>query len=354
MTISRNESWVAGVRRTMRFAFGAAVFRCRGAAGGPPPSPTIPPRQRWRSSESPGCQPLWMSLWWTASLIWTGWIIPRTATCPPARPSLGVGRLFQILALAVPMLAVLVLSDATPAQAQTNPRPPSKPVLTLRPWPHPHEKKVIVSGGQLIVLTHWELSWPKLDAGGLLLHYQFAAGEPEHIEIPPDTFSNINDEGEIYNYVRVIGPRDGVRTIQMRGRNYLANDCEGTGPCEGAGEWSDHPLVVRPDPPGLPLGQVEAPTITGSPALSEAGEDGAWTADETVEVTLTFSEAVTVDTTGGTPSIAGASGSIWAGPNRDARRICGEVARRSSSSATRSPRRTARTPRCWCRSTASP
>ncbi len=48
---------------------------------------------------------------------------------------------------------------------------------------------------------------------------------------------------------------------------------------------------------------VEPPTITDSPALSESGEDGAWTADETVEVTLTFSEAVTVDTTGGTPSV---------------------------------------------------
>ena len=49
--------------------------------------------------------------------------------------------------------------------------------------------------------------------------------------------------------------------------------------------------------------QVEAPTITGSPALSESGSDGTWTVGATVEVTLTFSEAVTVDTTGGTPSI---------------------------------------------------
>ena len=48
---------------------------------------------------------------------------------------------------------------------------------------------------------------------------------------------------------------------------------------------------------------VEAPTITGSPALSESGSDGTWAAGATVEVTLTFSEAVTVDTTGGTPSI---------------------------------------------------
>ena len=49
--------------------------------------------------------------------------------------------------------------------------------------------------------------------------------------------------------------------------------------------------------------QIEAPTVTGAPALSEAGADGVWTPGETAEVTLTFSEAVTVDTTGGTPSV---------------------------------------------------
>ena len=49
--------------------------------------------------------------------------------------------------------------------------------------------------------------------------------------------------------------------------------------------------------------QVAAPTITGSPTLSESGTDGAWAAGATVEATLTFSEAVTVDTAGGTPSI---------------------------------------------------
>ena len=49
--------------------------------------------------------------------------------------------------------------------------------------------------------------------------------------------------------------------------------------------------------------QVAAPTIEGSPALSEAGSDGTWTPGEAVQVTLTFSEAVNVVTTDGTPSI---------------------------------------------------
>ena len=49
--------------------------------------------------------------------------------------------------------------------------------------------------------------------------------------------------------------------------------------------------------------QVTAPTIEGTPALSDAGSDGEWTSGETVDVALTFSEEVSVDTTSGTPSI---------------------------------------------------
>ena len=48
--------------------------------------------------------------------------------------------------------------------------------------------------------------------------------------------------------------------------------------------------------------QNEAPTIVGSPALKDPGTDG-WTPNESTEVTLTFSEAVNVDTTNGTPSV---------------------------------------------------
>ena len=48
---------------------------------------------------------------------------------------------------------------------------------------------------------------------------------------------------------------------------------------------------------------ADPPTVTGAPAVSEAGPDGEWTPGETVGVTLTFSEAVTVDTTGGTPTV---------------------------------------------------
>ena len=52
------------------------------------------------------------------------------------------------------------------------------------------------------------------------------------------------------------------------------------------------------------LVKVAIPTVEGAPAVSEAGGRHAqWTDGETVEVTLTFSEAVEVDATNGVPSV---------------------------------------------------
>ena len=46
-----------------------------------------------------------------------------------------------------------------------------------------------------------------------------------------------------------------------------------------------------------------APTVNGTPRVSGSGDDGSWTVGENVEVTVSFSEAVEVITTNGTPSI---------------------------------------------------
>ena len=170
--------------------------------------------------------------------------------------------LAAVLALALPLLAVLVLSDAAPAQAQTDPPPPNKPVLTLSPWwPSPYRARLVPIQGPVIVeitiVGPYEVSWPPL--GGLAIDYQFVAEESEafkHIEFLPGKFSKYNDEGEIVNFVRVLGPRAALRTLQMRGKNHLARDCVGTGPCEGAGEWSDYPqFAMREPPPFPPVGQ---------------------------------------------------------------------------------------------------
>ena len=49
--------------------------------------------------------------------------------------------------------------------------------------------------------------------------------------------------------------------------------------------------------------QAVAPTVEGTPGLSASGSDGSWTPGETVEAIVTFSEAVTVVTSSGTPAI---------------------------------------------------
>ena len=46
------------------------------------------------------------------------------------------------------------------------------------------------------------------------------------------------------------------------------------------------------------------PAIEGAPAVSDAGPAGRWTPGDPVDVTLTFTEAVTVDATAGTPTLA--------------------------------------------------
>ena len=48
---------------------------------------------------------------------------------------------------------------------------------------------------------------------------------------------------------------------------------------------------------------ADPPTVDDTPGVSGAGNDGTWTEGESVDVTVTFSEEVDVDTAGGTPSI---------------------------------------------------
>ena len=61
--------------------------------------------------------------------------------------------------------------------------------------------------------------------------------------------------------------------------------------------------VANPCPSSGGQQAVDPPTVDGAPVLSGAGDDGTWTAGEKVGVTVAFSEAVDVDTSGGTPTI---------------------------------------------------
>ncbi len=70
----------------------------------------------------------------------------------------------------------------------------------------------------------------------------------------------------------------------------------------GAASMSRLCISVSTDDP-CPALSVAAPSPDGAPTLSEAGTDGLWTPGETVEVTVAFTEPVTVGTAVGMPSI---------------------------------------------------
>ena len=80
----------------------------------------------------------------------------------------------------------------------------------------------------------------------------------------------------------------------------------------GSYEWQNANLVWA-EGESIPLklsvpmsfmqGAADPPTVDGTPGVSGAGSDGTWSEGESVGVTVTFSEAVDVDASGGTPSI---------------------------------------------------
>ena len=86
--------------------------------------------------------------------------------------------------------------------------------------------------------------------------------------------------------------------------------------------------------------EIVPPTVDGTPSVSGAGTDAQWSVGETVGVTVTFSEAVDVDTSGGD-----AVHRHWPGrPRRRAtRRTRAGPGPRSSCSSTRWFQETART-----------
>ena len=95
----------------------------------------------------------------------------------------------------------------------------------------------------------------------------------------------------------------GSRTFDFSAANLLHS---------GSYEWQSANLVWA-EGESIPLklsvpmsfmqGAADPPTVDGTPGVSGAGSDGTWSEGESVGVTVTFSEAVDVDASGGTPSI---------------------------------------------------
>ena len=93
---------------------------------------------------------------------------------------------------------------------------------------------------------------------------------------------------------------DTVYSIRARGAMYFTVQALLLGGAP-AGPWSE-PVCGDVAEPGSARGGASEPVVTAARIAS--GADGAWSAGDAVEAAVRFSEAVTVDTTGGTPSLA--------------------------------------------------
>ena len=93
---------------------------------------------------------------------------------------------------------------------------------------------------------------------------------------------------------------DTVYSFRARGAMYFTVHASLLGGAP-AGPWSE-PVCGDVAEPGSVRGGASEPVVTAARIAS--GADGAWSEGEVLEAVVRFSEAVTVDTTGGTPSLA--------------------------------------------------
>ena len=190
-----------------------------------------------------------------------------------------------------------------------------------------------------------------------------APGSPRPADTAQTIAFNAPDGTSLVANTTYLVVLSGSAYVRVESTNSLAEDAGGASgwTIDGVGAGNSSPwsydgtsdsllMSVNTAARGTASQQLEAPVVEGAPVVGEAGTDGAWTAGETVEVQLTFSEPVAVDITGGTPSIGLQLGT----QTHHAQYTSGSETRvrTSSCSATRCWRTRVRTPRCWCRATA--
>ena len=107
------------------------------------------------------------------------------------------------------------------------------------------------------------------------------------------------DSGYVERKLQVRSGTDGPHWLDVRQTG--SGDARGRR-AGGGGSRSRLCISVSTDDP-CPALSVAVPSPDGAPTLSEAGTDGLWTPGEMVEVTITFTEPVTVGTAVGVPSI---------------------------------------------------
>ena len=135
--------------------------------------------------------------------------------------------------------------------------------------------------------TRIDLTWtaPEYDGGSTITGYRIA------VSTGPQFNTLVADTGNANTSYSHTGLQAGdIRHYRVSAINSA-----------GAGDPSNIASATIASTSGQVV--VDPPTVDGTPSVSGAGTDAQWSVGETVGVTVTFSEAVDVDTSGGTPSI---------------------------------------------------
>ena len=147
------------------------------------------------------------------------------------------------------------------------------------------------------------LQAPASGASGGDKVYRYTA--PANLALSANTSYWMVITGGSKSIVRMAGwksvPAGGAAGWSMETRPSRENIINAGGYTEGP-----NPSVTSLRINGMTTGNQQAadpPTVTDTPAVSGAGGDGQWAPGETVEVSITFSEAVEVEPSGGTPDI---------------------------------------------------
>lgn len=193
------------------------------------------------------------------------------------------------------------------AGGRTHPNPPGIPQVTvtrLRDFKWAPEAPN--GPHSAVLLGYFELRWAEVDDGAP----DYAANVSYCISGWPLGYSEIaqlSTSGDgATNYARVYVDPAAIDGLRVRAYNYAHRP------------GADNELCTESS---IRVSELRnAPRVRSPPQVGGAGSDNAWTEGERVAVTLAFSEAVTVDTSGGTPSLRI---SLGAGKERSVRYLRG-------------------------------
>ena len=155
-----------------------------------------------------------------------------------------------------------------------------------------HDSVQVAAGGTASYRLRFRTPPDRLGGGGTVSHGVIRVLAPAGLTVAPAELT-FNDK----NWFR-------SQTVEVTASGAASGSLTLTHAVDGPyGRSFDGSLPVTVEVAGTSPAQA-APAVTGQPAVSGPGEDGEYAAEERIEARVSFSDAVTVDTAGGTPALS--------------------------------------------------